>query len=151
MAAEQGGMAAVANTPFFAARIAANPDNRDRLMALAPEEFITTFKRWNTQQDCAVAGATDDELRTITCPTLIFEGGDDIHPQSVSAAMARLIPNAKLVPSPWSAQSWMDRFTGRVQGSVFELYPLLTRAIIEFIKADDLPVRSPRRRGKESI
>ena len=63
MAAQAGGMAAVAQTPFFADRIAANPANEERLLALDPGEFVATLKRWNRafyyREDSSLAGATD--------------------------------------------------------------------------------------------
>ncbi|CAN7208543.1 alpha/beta hydrolase [Phenylobacterium sp. LjRoot219] len=137
MAAERGGMPAIAKTPFFAERIAANPENRDRLLALDPADFIATLKRWNTffyySPDAALAGVPDAALRGLALPTLIFEGGDDIHPPEVSQALARLIPGATLVPSAWPGAAWMDRFTGRAPGSVFDLYPRLAPAIADFL------------------
>jgi pimeloyl-ACP methyl ester carboxylesterase len=137
MAAERGGMAAVAKTPFFADRIAANPQNGERLAALDPADFIAVMKRWNSffyyRQDCTVAGVADADLSGLSQPALIFEGGDDIHPAEVSAAMARLMPRATLLPSAWPPQEWMDRFTGRSLGSVFDLYPALAPAIFDFI------------------
>lgn len=137
MAAERGGMPAIAKTPFFADRIAANPANRERLLALDPADFIATLKRWNGffyyRPDATLAGVADRLLPALTVPTLIFEGGDDIHPAAVSSALAELIPGAVLAPSAWPAETWMDRFTGRVSGTVFELYPLLAPAIFDFI------------------
>jgi pimeloyl-ACP methyl ester carboxylesterase len=137
MAAELGGMAQVAKTPFFGALIRANPDNHTRLMALDPQAFIATLKRWNAffyyREDTPVVGAGAEDLAGLSLPVLIFEGNDDIHPPAVSQAMARLIPGATLVPSPWPTKDWMDRFTGRAKGSVFDLYPLLAPAIFDFI------------------
>lgn len=139
MAAERGGMPAVAKAPFFAERIAANPANRERLLGLDPAHFIATLKRWNSffyyREEATLAGVADTALRTLAPPTLIFEGGDDIHPAAVSQAMADLIPGAVLEPSAWPPETWMDRFTGRASGSVFELYPLLAPAIFDFIAA----------------
>jgi pimeloyl-ACP methyl ester carboxylesterase len=139
MAAEHGGMAEVAATPYFEARIAANPGNRERLLACDPGEFIATLKRWNRtfypRRDEALAGVKDEALRRISLPTLIFEGGDDLHPAETSHAMARLIPGAVLLPSPWPHERWMDYFTLRAGAArgLFELYPLLAPAIVEFI------------------
>jgi pimeloyl-ACP methyl ester carboxylesterase len=140
MAAERGGMEAVAETPFFAQRIAANPENRARLLGLDPADFIATLKRWNGffyyREDAAVAGVSNRQLRGLALPALVFEGGDDIHPPEVARALAGLIPGAKLVPSPWPRQAWMDRFTGRTAGSVFDLYPRLAPAILDFIEGE---------------
>ncbi|TVV76659.1 alpha/beta fold hydrolase [Sphingomonas solaris] len=139
MAAARGGMAAVAETPFFAERIACNPASRDRLLALDPDAFVAMLRRWNEafyhRGDCTLAGVPDAALATIALPTLIFEGDDDVHPPEVSRAMARLIPHATLRASPWPREAWIDRFSGRMAGSVFDLYPLLAPAIIGFIGA----------------
>src|SRR5690606_32245119 len=117
----------VAETPFFAARLAANPANRARLLALDPEAFVTVMKRWNGffqyRDDTPVVGAAQADLRAIALPTLVFEGDDDIHPPQAAQAIADLVPGARLAPSPWSRAAWMDRFTGREPGSVFDLYP----------------------------
>jgi pimeloyl-ACP methyl ester carboxylesterase len=137
LAAQRGGMHAVAETPFFAERIAANPANLDRLLALDPDAFVATLKRWNEffhfRPDTPVVGATQDELAALSLPTLIFEGNDDIHPPQVASAIAGLIPGARLAPSPWTREAWMDRFTGRTTGSVFDLYPLLAPQILAFV------------------
>ena len=137
MAAEHGGMAEVAKTPFFRDRIAANPDNRARLLDADPAAFIATMKRWNEsfyhRPEQSLAGVDDTALRRLKIPTLIFEGGDDIHPASVSQAMARLIPGAQHVPSAWPHAEWMDRFTGRSADSIFELYPRMAPAILAFV------------------
>jgi pimeloyl-ACP methyl ester carboxylesterase len=139
MAAQRGGMAAVAETPFFAERLAANPGNRERLMALDPDRFVATMKRWNGffqyRPDTPVVGASEDALRGLAMPALIFEGNDDIHPPEAAEALARLIPGASLAPSPWPRAAWMDRFTGRVPGSVFDLYPMLVPRILAFVQA----------------
>ena len=136
MAAERAGMAAVAETPFFADRIARNPHNRERILAQDPVTFAETLKRWNHaffyDPNAALAGVPDAALRTLTIPTLIVAGNDDVHPPSVSDAMARLLPHAKAIPSPWTNDDWLDKFTGRKGGSVFDLYPLLVPALVNF-------------------
>lgn len=137
MAAEAGGMEAVCKTPFFADRIAANPGNRDRLMALDPVEFARQMKRWNKafyySEDQSLAGVPDAALGTLAMPTLIVAGNDDVHPPAVSDAVARLVPGAEYIPSPWSNEQWLDMFTGRKGGSVFDLYPLLVPALLDFV------------------
>jgi pimeloyl-ACP methyl ester carboxylesterase len=137
MAAEHGGMAEVAQTLFFRERIAAHPDNGARLLAQDPKAFIATMKRWNEtfyhSAEQSLAGVDDAALRELNLPTLIFEGGDDIHPAAVSQAMARLIPGAEHVPSAWPHEEWMDRFTGRSPKSIFELYPRMAPQILEFV------------------
>jgi len=137
MAAQAGGMDAVAKTPFFADRIAANPANRERLLSLDPDEFVEQMKRWNKafyySPGQSLAGVPDEELRTIAIPTLIVAGNDDVHTPETSDAFARLVRGATYIPSPWSNEEWLDMFTGRKGGSVFDLYPMLAPALLDFI------------------
>jgi pimeloyl-ACP methyl ester carboxylesterase len=137
MAAQRGGMPAVIETPFWAERVRDNPANRDRMLSRDAAEFIAVMRRWNSafyhRAGSDLTGVTNDSLRTIAAPTLIFEGCDDIHAPEVSQSMARLIPSALHLPSPWPREDWMGRFTGRIPGSVFDLYPLLAPHIMAFI------------------
>ena len=138
MAAEAGGMESVCESPFFADRIADNPANRDRLMALDPAEFASQMKHWNRafyySPDQTLAGVEDSALPALDMPVLVVAGNDDVHPPSVSDALARLIPGATHIPSPWSNEDWLDMFTGRKPGgSVFDLYPLLAPALLDFV------------------
>jgi pimeloyl-ACP methyl ester carboxylesterase len=137
-AAKEGGMAAVAETPFFAARVAENPANRERLLAMDPARFIDAMRRWNeafhTRPNDPIAGVSS-AVASIRVPTLIFDGNDDIHPPMSAETMAALIPTAHLVPSPWRRDEWMSRFNGTVPGSIFDLYPLLVPQMLEFIRS----------------
>lgn len=140
MAALGGGMTAVAAQPFWADRIAENPANRERMLAMDPAEFIAVMKRWMSafyfRPGSDLTGATNDELRTIALPTLLFEGNDDIHPKAVSDIVARSIPNTTYRPSPWSDADFMGRFAGSIPGSVFDLYPQLAPEILGFMAAN---------------
>ena len=136
-AAQGGGMEAVIETPFFAERIAANPSNRERLLAMDPGEFARVMKRWNAsfyyREETPVIGATEEQLRAIRAPTVLFEGNDDIHPEESSDALHRLLPHSELAPSPWSREDFMAIFTRRTSGSVMDLYPRLAGAILDFL------------------
>ncbi len=137
MAAQRGGMAAVCETPWFAERIAANPANRNRLMALDPVRFAADMHRWNAAYfytpGQALTGIGNDKLGSIRKPVLIFEGNDDVHTAEASRQAASLIPGASLLPPPWSEEQWLDHFTGRNGRPVFELYPLVAPAVLDFI------------------
>ena len=67
--AEQGGMDAIAKSEHFAERIAQNPANREKLMALSTDEFIAVMKSWreyfNKGADLPVIGATERDLNSI--------------------------------------------------------------------------------------
>mgnify|MGYP001210144815 CR=1 FL=1 len=99
-AAETGGMEAVCATEYFAECIAANPSNRDRLLAMSPEDFIATMNHWAdyflADKDLPVIGATEDDLKSITVPTCVVPGNDRQHSRVLGQKVSRLIPNAEL-------------------------------------------------------
>ena len=133
----RGGMEAVAATPFFEERISANADNRDRILATPVEHFVASMRAWNEsffpRPDTPVIAASEEQLRSIAVPTLVFEGNDDIHPPEAAKALAALVPDAELQHSAWRRDEWMSRYVGRVAGEIADLYPRLAPAITEFI------------------
>jgi 2-hydroxy-6-oxonona-2,4-dienedioate hydrolase len=135
LAAQRGGMAAVAQTPFFADRIAENPANAAYLARFDADRFVATMKSWNAsfypREDDALAGIEGD-LGTIAVPALIFAGNDDIHPAESSLALAMAIRRSQLVDSPWSGEEFMHLMSGRSAGHVFDLYPRLVAQMVEF-------------------
>jgi pimeloyl-ACP methyl ester carboxylesterase len=108
--AEQGGMQAVINEPYWAERIELNPANRGRLLALDPHEFAAIMRRWQNgiRVDDPVFGATEDDLRRISVPTLILAppSSDSGHPPAASEKAAGLIPGAELVQSARFEAEW---------------------------------------------
>jgi 2-hydroxy-6-oxonona-2,4-dienedioate hydrolase len=139
-AAWQGGMEAVAATPFFADRIAENPRGRDVLMAMDPDRFVATMQRWNADflpvPGSPLTGIVGP-LSAIAAPTLVFAGNDPIHPPEASRAIGDAIAHAATRPSPWSGQAWMDIFLRKAPGSVFDLYPQLVPDMLAFIAQHD--------------
>ena len=109
-AAEQGGMPAVAATDFFEQRIRDNPDNLDRILSMDPAEFLSVMRRWQAEfsKPNPVGDLTEEALRSISCPVLLFEGNtpDDVHHKSAAENTNRLVPNAEMRPSPWSFEEW---------------------------------------------
>lgn len=109
-AAEKGGMAAVAETEFFSLRIADNPSNREALMSMDPQEFLSSMRRWQDSYYLPnpVSELTEDQLKTIKCPLVIFEGNtpDEVHHKSAAEALHRLAPHSELRPSAWTHQEW---------------------------------------------
>jgi pimeloyl-ACP methyl ester carboxylesterase len=99
-AAKQGGMAAVCATEFFGERIASNPANRQRLLAMDPKRFIDVMTHWREyfirDADLPVIGASEDDLRSITVPTCVIPGNDWTHPRRVGEAASRLLPKGEL-------------------------------------------------------
>jgi 2-hydroxy-6-oxonona-2,4-dienedioate hydrolase len=145
----RAGMAGITDTVFFQERIAANPGNRQRLLSTPVEQFVAAMRQWNEtfyfQPDMPVIAATEDELRTIRCPALIFEGNDDIHPAEPARALHRLVEGATLAPLPWTTDEWMGRYVGRIPGQVTELYPRVVPTINRFVEAAEATRRSPSR------
>jgi len=109
-AAEQGGMPAVAATDFFEQRIRDNPDNLDRILSMDPAEFLSVMRRWQAEfsKPNPVGDLTEEALRSISCPVLLFEGNtpDDVHHKSAAENTNRLVPNSEMRPSPWSFEEW---------------------------------------------
>ena len=98
--AKQGGMAAVCETEFFRERIASNPANRQRLLAMDPNRFIDVMAHWREyftrDADLPVIGASEDDLRSITVPACVIPGNDWTHPRRVGETASRLLPKAEL-------------------------------------------------------
>ncbi len=98
--AKRGGMAAVCETEFFQERIAANPANRDRLLAMDPARFIAVMSRWREyflqSADLPVIGATAEALGSIAVPACVVPGNDWTHPRHVGETASKLLPNAEL-------------------------------------------------------
>lgn len=82
-AAKEGGMAAVCATDPYQGRIALNPDHESTLMAMDPQHFIDVMEGLRALfvagGGLPVMGVTDEELATITAPTIIIPGNDNTH------------------------------------------------------------------------
>ena len=92
-------MEAVCRTEHFAALIASNPSNNQRLMSLGVEPFIALMKEWrrafNAGADHPVIGISPAELRSLTMPACIIPGNDRTHPREPGQIAHRLMPNAE--------------------------------------------------------
>jgi len=107
-AAEQGGMAAVCETDAYRERIEARRANRDILMNMDPKTFIQAMK---ALRELFVAGAhlpvmgiTDDELGSITTPTIVIPGNDNTHASASGLAAHNAIPGSELHRLPVTDQ-----------------------------------------------
>ena len=109
-AAEQGGMEAVTQTPFFAERIQQNLGNRDRLLGMDVDDFTTVMRRWSTffteGAHLPVIGATEEELAAINVPTVIVSGDDDIHTPQAAQNLHRLIAGSEFHDPPIAREEW---------------------------------------------
>ena len=103
-AATSGGMAAVCATEQYQERIAANPANRERLMALDPTHYIDVMTHWlrvfESGPHSPVMGVTEDQLRSIRVPALVIPGNDKVHAMKSGLAAQQLIPGAELFKLP---------------------------------------------------
>ena len=107
-AAQQGGMAAVCATEQYRERIAANPANGPRLMAMRPERYIEVMTRWREQFSAGgehpVMGISESNLRSVAVPAVVIPGNDKTHSSASGRTAARLIPNCRLHQLPVSDQ-----------------------------------------------
>lgn len=120
-AARRGGMAAVCDTPFFAERIAANPANLTRLMTMDPGHFVDVMIRWRAyfsdSADLPMVGTTEAALRSITVPTCIIAGQDNVHPRPVSKKLHEYVRGSELhelISEEELARQGMPNGTGNV-------------------------------------
>ncbi len=124
------GMAAVADLPDWAEQIAKNPGNRQRILDQDRDQFLATMDRWlkafTPRDDETIPGLPDADLAKISLPALVFQSGesDANHPRAVSEAVARVLPNARLVDSPWGDREWHERSAEHDRG-IFVRWPLL--------------------------
>ena len=103
-AAREGGMAAVCATEQYQERIAANPANRERLMAMDPQDYIRVMDHWldlfQVGPRKPVLGVRDDQLAAIAVPTLVVPGNDQTHASVNGIAAAQRIPGSELFQLP---------------------------------------------------
>jgi pimeloyl-ACP methyl ester carboxylesterase len=100
-AAEQGGMAAVAETEHWRERIEANPSNRARILGMDPKRFAASFAKWavpfSTGAELPMIGVTEAQLRSIKVPTQVIPGHDRTHNRATGMRVGSLIPGAEIV------------------------------------------------------
>jgi pimeloyl-ACP methyl ester carboxylesterase len=100
-AAEQGGMEAVCKTEHWAERIAANPSNRARILAIDPKRFAASFNRWavpfSTGAELPMIGVTEQQLHSIRVPTQVIPGHDRTHNRATGMRVGSLIQGAEIV------------------------------------------------------
>jgi len=98
-AAQRGGLEAVCRTEHFAALIASNPANRERLLSMGVERFSGALNAWrrafNEGADHPVIGLSPAELRSMMMPACIIPGNDRTHPREPGQIAHRLMPNAE--------------------------------------------------------
>ena len=107
-AAQEGGMAAVCATEQYQERIQANPQTRDRLMAMDPKKYIAVMSNWRDQfiesTKLEVFGMTEAELNSIAVPTVVIPGNDQTHASANGRLAASKIPGCVLHQLPVTDQ-----------------------------------------------
>jgi pimeloyl-ACP methyl ester carboxylesterase len=99
-AAKKGGMAAVCEMEHWKERIEARPENRDALMKMTPERFVTVMSHWREYflrgADLPVIGASEEDLRSIKVPACIVPGNDNTHGRQTGENLGRLVQKSEV-------------------------------------------------------
>ena len=99
-AAKKGGMAAVCEMEHWKERIEAKPENRNALMQMPPERFISVMSHWREYflkgADLPVIGASEEDLRSIKVPACIVPGNDNTHGRQTGENLGRLIQKSEV-------------------------------------------------------
>jgi pimeloyl-ACP methyl ester carboxylesterase len=136
-AAWHGGMSAVAELPEWREVLDANPDNRARLLAQDPKQFVRTLEDWMLvycpDHDALVPGVPNREVQTLDIPSLVFRSGasDLHHTRATSETLAELLPASQLVEPPWPDNEWNDRHIPP-GNPLFIRWPLLAPQLLDW-------------------
>lgn len=126
-------------------RIADNPDNKDRILAMDGDEFLKVMLRWLNafvpKPGQAIPGVDDALFDDIRVPTLIIRGGENDwdHPKRTSLEVSCLIRGSRLIDPPWPEDAWErageDRATGKAKGfNLFDTWVQAAPAIVDFLE-----------------
>lgn len=140
LAARRFGMAGVAKLRTWRDVITNDPANRDRILAMDPEAFISTMQAWIDHYipnpDSPVPGMSPADFAGLGMPVTVLRSGttDLHHPRVTSEWVHELIPQSRLEDPPWGDDEWNLRsdvaFKG---GSPFEGWPMLAPRIATFM------------------
>jgi len=125
-------------------RIAENPANEARLLALDPDEFVKVMMRWLnafvSKPGQTIPGVEDEMFGNIKVPTLIIRGGEDDwdHPKRTSLEVSCLIKGSELIDPPWPEDAWEQAAKDNAQGKVkhfnmFDTWVQAAPAILKFL------------------
>ncbi|MCV7217042.1 alpha/beta hydrolase [Mycobacterium crocinum] len=125
-------------------RIAENPANKDRILAMDPDEFLRVMLRWLNafvpKPGQAIPGVDDEFFGDIKVPTLIIRGGENDwdHPKRTSLEVNCLIKGSTLIDPPWPEDAWErageDRASGKVKHfNMFDTWVQAAPAILDFL------------------
>lgn len=125
-------------------RIAENPANSERILAMDPDEFLRVMLRWLNafvpKPGQAIPGVDDELFGDIKVPTLIIRGGENDwdHPKRTSLEVNCLIKGSTLIDPPWPEDAWErageDRASGKVKRfNMFDTWVQAAPAILDFL------------------
>jgi len=126
-------------------RIAENPTNKDRILAMDADEFLKVMLRWLNafvpKPGQAIPGVDDALFDDIRVPTLIIRGGENDwdHPKRTSLEVSCLIKGSRLIDPPWPEDAWErageDRATGKAKGfNLFDTWVQAAPASVDFLE-----------------
>ena len=97
-------MKSVCDTARFAEYIKTNPDIENELMQFDVNEFIkiqeNLLVKFRAGADYPVMGVTQDELGSITIPSLVIPGNDNTHNSVSGIAAYEMLGNSDLFQLP---------------------------------------------------
>jgi pimeloyl-ACP methyl ester carboxylesterase len=138
------GMKGLLHVDEWKQRIAENPVNEERILALDSDEFLKVMLRWLnafvSKPGQTIPGVEDEMFDNIKVPTLIIRGGENDwdHPKRTSLEVSCLIKGSKLIDPPWPEDAWERAAEDRAQGKVkrFNMFDTWVQAappILEFL------------------
>jgi 2-hydroxy-6-oxonona-2,4-dienedioate hydrolase len=144
MAVRGLGMRGLLHVDEWKQRVAENPANEARILALDSDEFLKLMLRWLnafvSKPGQTIPGVEDEMFDNIKVPTLIIRGGanDWDHPKRTSLEVSCLIKGSKLIDPPWPEDAWERAAEDRAQGKVkrFNMFDTWVQAappILEFL------------------
>jgi pimeloyl-ACP methyl ester carboxylesterase len=141
--ASVGGMEAVLKATSWAENFAKNPQAKETIRNMNPDQFIAIMQKWAAayapSDISPVPGMKPADFARLTMPVLVFRSGrsDLSHTRATSEWVHRLIPHSVFIDPPWEDAEWNDRSAGVQSGKekgLFTSWPKLAPIILEFIK-----------------
>ena len=138
------GIKGLLDIPEWQERIAENPRNLDRILAMDSEQTLKLMMRWLnayiSKPGQTIPGVDDELFDRIQIPTLIVRGGENDldHPKRTSFEVNCLIKGSELIDPPWPEDAWERAAEERASGKVkrynaFDTWVQLAPAVLEFI------------------
>jgi 2-hydroxy-6-oxonona-2,4-dienedioate hydrolase len=136
------GMEGVASLPEWQALIEVNPRNKERLLSMDPDEFVTVMLRWLNafvpKPGQTIPGVEDEEFGNIKIPAMIIRGGENDldHPKRTSLEVHCLVKGSRLVEPPWPEDAWEQAVlaSARGTGNIFDFWVHAAPLILDFAR-----------------